>query len=143
MVKSIKIDEKFSVSGQLDTSDLESLKEQGYAVIICHRPDYEDPNQALAADIESRAVELGLQFLHIPVSGSGPTMQAVQMTKEALDEANGQVLAYCRSGMRSVMLWSLATAMGGGVTSDELISTASAAGFKIDGLRTTLDSLAG
>lgn len=142
MVKDIKIDEKFSVSGQLNAGELESLKEQGYAVIICNRPDYEDQNQVLAADVESRAMELGLQFLHIPISGSGPTMQAVELTKQALDEASGPVLAYCRSGMRSTMLWSLASALRGDASADELISTAANAGFKIDGLRAALDSLA-
>lgn len=142
MTKYIKLDEKFSISGQLSVSDLESIKEQGYTAIICNRPDYEDPGQLLVADIESCATELGLHFLHIPVSGSGPTMQAVDLTKQALDEASGPVLAYCRSGMRSTMLWALASAMRGDVSSDEIISVASDAGFNLDGLRATLDGLA-
>jgi uncharacterized protein (TIGR01244 family) len=143
MVKCIEISDKFSVSGQIDTSDLESLKAQGFTVIICNRPDYEDANQMLASDIESRVVELGMQFIHIPISGRGPNMQAVELSKQALDDASGRVLAYCRSGMRSVMLWSLATAMSGGTSADELIDMAASAGFNIDGLRPTLNSLTG
>lgn len=142
MAKCIEINKKLSVSEQITASDLKALKEQGFTLIICNRPDFEEVNQAPVADIESHALELGLKFLHIPVSKSGPTMQAVEMTKQALDEASGPILAYCRSGQRSTMLWSLATALGGG-TADEILAMASAAGFKIDGLRPTLESLGG
>lgn len=141
MAKCIEINKNLSVSEQITISDLKLLKEQGFELIICNRPDFEEVNQALVADIESHAIELGLKFLHIPISKSGPTMQAVEMTKQALDEASGPILAYCRSGQRSTMLWSLATALSGGVSADEIIATASAAGFKIDGLRPTLESL--
>ena len=141
MAKCIEINKNLSVSEQITISDLKALKEQGFDTIICNRPDFEDTNQALADDVESHAIDLGLKFLHIPVTKSGPTMQAVEMTKQALEEASGPILAYCSSGQRSTMLWSLATALGGGVTADEILATASSAGFKIDGLRPTLESL--
>lgn len=141
MAKCIEINKKLSVAEQITINDLKLLKDQGFTLIICNRPDFEEANQALADDIESHAIELGLKFLYIPVTKSGPTMQAVEMTKQALDEASEPILAYCRSGQRSTMLWSLATALGGGVTADEILATASAAGFKIDGLRPTLESL--
>ena len=141
MAKCIVINKNLSVSGQIAASDLKALKEQGFALVICNRPDFEEVNQAPVADIESHAIELGMKFLHIPVTKSGPTMQAVEMTKQAFDEADGPILAYCRSGQRSTMLWSLATALGGGVSADEILATASAAGFKIDGMRPTLESL--
>lgn len=141
MAKCIEIDKQLSVSEQITVSDLQALKDQGFDLIICNRPDFEEANQVQADDIKNRAIELGLKFLHIPVSKSGPTMQAIEMTKQTFDEAGGPIFAYCRSGQRSVMMWSLATALGGGATADEILSTASAAGFKIDGLRATLESL--
>lgn len=141
MAKCIQIDKQLSVSEQITVSDLQALKDQGFDTIICNRPDFEDVNQVQAADIENHAGELGLKFLHIPITKSGPTMQAVEMTKQAFSEAGGPIVAYCRSGQRSVMMWSLATALNGGVTAEEILTKVSAAGFNIDGLRPTLESL--
>lgn len=135
------LNEQMSITGALGIRDIDGLKAKGFTAIICNRPDYEDGGQSLAAEMESRATELGMRFLHIPVTQTGPTMQDIQMTKEALDSAEGPILAYCKSGMRSAMLWSLASAVSGGVTSDQLLSTVASAGFDLSGLRPALDNM--
>lgn len=139
-----KIDEKLSISGQIFVGHLEKIKAQGFTTIICNRPDFEDDieDQPLSDDIRNRASELGMQFIYIPIDDSGPTMKAVQKTKEALDAARGPALAYCLSGKRSLMLYSLAKALGGHSTTDELLSKASQVGYDLSGLRLTLDFVA-
>lgn len=139
-----KIDDKLSISGQIFVGHLEKIKAQGFTTIICNRPDFEEDveDQPLADDIQNRARELGMQFVYIPINDIGPTMKAVHKTKEALDAARGPVLAYCLSGHRSLMLYSLAKAFGGHSTTDELISKASSIGYNLSGLRPTLDFVA-
>ena len=139
-----KIDENLSISGQIFVGHLDKIKAQGFTTIICNRPDFEeDPeDQPLADDIQNRASELGLEFVYIPIDDSGPNMKAVHKTKEALDTARGPVLAYCLSGKRSLMLYSLAKAFEGHSTTDELISKAISVGYNLNGLRPTLDFVA-
>lgn len=139
-----KIDEKLSISGQIFVGHLEKIKAQGFTTIVCNRPDFEDDieDQPLSDDIQNRAHELGMQFVYIPVDGSGPNMKAVQKIKEALDAARGPVLAYCLSGQRSLTLYSLAKAFDGLSTTDELIFKASQVGYNLSGLRPTLDFVA-
>lgn len=143
MVAYKEVSENLAVAGQIFISQLEVLKERGFEVIICNRPDYEDDveDQPLAAQMESRAAELGLKFVYIPVSGT-PTLQAAKSTKEVLDAAEGKVLAYCLSGMRSIMLCSLAHALEGNVKSDDLIQNAKTLGYNLSGLRPAFESMA-
>ena len=139
-----KLSENISVAGQLFVGSLEKIKAQGFTTIICNRPDYEEDveDQPLSADIERRANELGMQFSYIPIDGAGPTLEAVHMTKAALDNADGPVLAYCLSGARSVMLASQVLALGNHSTIDDLIAKALSLGYNLDRLRPEFARLA-
>jgi uncharacterized protein (TIGR01244 family) len=63
-------------------------------------------------------------------------------TAQTLDEANGPVLAYCRSGTRSITAWDLAQALAGSHTPDEIIALAQKAGYDLSGARGALETLA-
>ena len=93
-----------SVAGQIQPEDVQVLAEEGYQVIICNRPDNEEPNQP-SMDAIAAACELaGIQFVRYPVDA----MSFPGDDLDAMDEAmNGEetVLAYCRSGARSTNLW--------------------------------------
>jgi uncharacterized protein (TIGR01244 family) len=54
----------------------------------------------------------------------------------------GPVLAYCRSGTRSTLLWSLAHARGGRAP-DEIAADAARAGYDVAADSPLLDMLAG
>jgi uncharacterized protein (TIGR01244 family) len=60
---------------------------------------------------------------------------------KALESATGPVLAYCRSGTRSTLLWALAEASNG-ADPDELSATAAAAGYDLSPIRALLEILA-
>ena len=93
-----------SVAGQIQPEDVQALAEHGYQVIICNRPDNEEPNQP-SMDAVAAACEIaGIQFVRYPVDA----MSFPGEDLDAMDEAmNGdeKVLAYCRSGARSTNLW--------------------------------------
>ena len=111
MEQSIKrIDASFSVTGQIEQSDLQSLAALGFASVICNRPDHEGgPEQPEHTAMQQAARALGLSFAYLPVATSGATPGQVQQLRELLDELPKPVLAYCRTGNRSAKLFEAAT----------------------------------
>mgnify|MGYP002700424525 CR=1 FL=1 len=94
-----------SVCGQISVADLALIKAQGFRTIICNRPDGEEFGQPTFADISDAALAQGLDVKFIPVVPGAPMNGEADQFKRALDEAAGPILAYCRSGARSTMLW--------------------------------------
>ncbi len=132
----------FAVAGQLGTEDVARAAGEGYRTIIANRPDGEAPGQPAADAIKAAADAAGLNFKAIPFSGLPPAPAIVAETATALDEANGPVLAYCRTGARSITAWALAQALTGGHTPDEIIALAQKAGYDLNGARGALETLA-
>lgn len=132
----------FAVAAQLGTADIARAAAEGYRTIISNRPDGEAPGQPSASEIKAAAEAAGLTFKHIPFSGLPPAPAVVMDTAQALDEANGPVLAYCRSGTRSITAWALAQALAGSHTPDEIIALAQKAGYDLTGARGALETLA-
>lgn len=98
----------FAVASQLAPDDLGPIANAGFRAIVNNRPDDEEPGQPPAGAIEAQARRLGLDYAFIPV-GSGLAVEpAARALKAFLAEADGPVLAYCRSGTRSAHLWNLA-----------------------------------
>lgn len=100
-----KIDDEYSVSGQISIDDLDTIKALGFRSLVCHRPDHEEPGQPLFADIAERAAELGLAISHVPVGRTGVDAEAVEGMVDALDELERPILGFCRSGARSTAIY--------------------------------------
>jgi len=124
-----KIDSNYYVSEQITVDQLEQIKAEGIRSIICNRPDGEGSDQPTHAEIESKAKELGLEFRFIPIDKGMIRDEQVNEFKQAFDELPRPILGYCRSGMRSTSLWSLANATK--LTLPQIIEKASAAGYDI------------
>ncbi len=105
-----KLSDKYSVATQIDPSDVGFFAGQGYAAIVCNRPDGEDPGQPLSADIEAACSRHGIDFHMIPMQGNFVSPDTIELTRSVIANSPGPVLAYCRSGTRSAMIWELATA---------------------------------
>ncbi len=71
--------------------------------------------------------------MHIPVRG-GPGPAEVEAVKEVVDAAEGPVLAYCRSGTRSIVTWSIGQATSGAMSRGELTDLGRAAGYDLSGV---------
>lgn len=133
--------ENFLASPQISVADVEAAREIGVRLIVDNRPDGEDPTAPQSHDIEAAAQAAGIEFRAIPVGHSGFSETQVEQMIAALEDATGKVLAYCRSGTRSTLLWSLAQAKGG-ASPDDLARTAMAAGYDLSPVRPMLDMLA-
>ncbi len=137
-----KINDQISVSPQITLDQIEAAKAEGVTLIVNNRPDGEEPGAPQSADIEAAAKAAGIDYVAIPVSHGGFSEPQVDAMIKALDEAKGKTLAYCRSGMRSASLWSLAQAKKG-MAPDEIARLAGNAGYDITPVRAIIDALAG
>jgi sulfide:quinone oxidoreductase len=140
MAQFCRVTPTFSVAAQISADDIARAAAEGFRAIIINRPDGEEPGQPLTSDMKAAAEALGLSFHVEPFSGAPPPA-VVAETAEILDAAPGPVLAYCRTGRRSIMAWAMATALGGHSTPDEIIAAAKGAGYDLEGVREALRAL--
>ena len=128
------------VAPQIDLDAVKAARDAGVTLIINNRPDDEEPGQVNGAEIEAAARALGMDYVAIPVTHAGFSQPQVVAMSEALDRTPGTVLAYCRSGTRSTLLWSLAQASEG-ADPDELTEIANMAGYDVSPIRPLMDML--
>lgn len=132
------VTENFAVSAQIQLADIPALKAAGFTALICNRPDGEDMDQPDHASVEAAALAEGLSYAWVPMSG-GLAPGLVEAMDAALTAAgDGKVLAYCRSGRRSVSLWALAQVWKCGADPDEVIAAAARAGHDLSGMAALL-----
>lgn len=120
----------FSVSPQIALSDLTVAAGQGVKRVICNRPDDEDAGQINSTEARAATEALGMSYVHIPVRG-GPTPDQVEEMRTAISDAGGPVLAYCRSGTRSIVTWAIAQMVSGEREASELIALGTGAGYDL------------
>ncbi|MDP4650550.1 MAG: TIGR01244 family sulfur transferase [Haliea sp.] len=104
-MKIVKVTPEVAVSEQVNLDDVPAIAAAGYAVLMNNRPDGESPGQPTSAEFAAAAAQNGLQYVYYPINGMnfpGPNLSAVAA---AFDNAQGPVLAFCRSGTRSINLW--------------------------------------
>lgn len=135
-----KVTEDMAVSPQIQPDDIQAIKAAGYKVIVNNRPDGEMAGQPLSNEIEALAVDADIDYHYIPMIPGELTQDMIDELKEVLDNASGPVFAYCRSGTRSITLWSLCQA--GKLPADEIIAAGSANGYDLDPMRPTIEALA-
>lgn len=127
-----RVTEDFATAPQISVADVAEAARQGFTAIICNRPDGEDPGQPAAAEIAAAAHGAGLTYTHIPVRGA-PGPAEVEAMRQAVDAAAGPVLAYCRSGTRSITTWAIGQAMSGAMSRGDLVALGRQAGYDLSG----------
>lgn len=123
----------FAVAPQLAPEEMAEAKARGFTLVINNRPDDEQPGQPSADAMKAAAEAAGLDYRYIPVVGR-PGDAQVDAMKAAVDGADGPVLAFCRSGTRSIVTWSLGQAKAGARSRDDLIGLGAAAGYDLAGV---------
>ena len=132
-----KLDDTISVAGQIEPADIAEAARQGFTFIINNRPDGEAPGQPSGAEMKAAADAAGLGYAAIPITHAGFSEEQVAAMGQALAAAPGPVLAFCRSGTRSTLVWALARARAGD-TPAELTAKAAAAGYDLSPIRPLL-----
>jgi uncharacterized protein (TIGR01244 family) len=129
------------VAPQIGLHDVAAARDLGVTLIINNRPEDESDDQTAGSAIEAAAGAIGLDYVAIPVTHSGFSQPQVDAMAAALKKTEGKILAYCRSGTRSTLLWALACAQEG-EHPDRLADAAAQAGYDLTPIRSMLDMLA-
>ena len=134
-----KLTNSFYVSPQLMEHDMAELAKQGFKTVVCNRPDEEVPAQLSRASIKKAVESAGMIWTENVIISGGMTMENVQEQGRLNDEAQGPVIAYCRSGTRSATAWALSQA--GQRPVDEILQIGADAGYDLSSIRLQLDIL--
>jgi uncharacterized protein (TIGR01244 family) len=130
-----RITPDYAVSPQIAPEDMPDIAAAGFRTIICNRPDSEIPLELSSEVIRIAAEAAGLRFVDNQVTHQTMSPERIQAQAEAM--ADGPVLAYCASGTRSSVLWSLAQA--GTMATEDILQSTARAGYDLSGLRQRLD----
>jgi len=136
--KIIHITPTFAVTSALAPEDFATVAALGFKTVISNRLDGEEAGQLPARVEAAHAWRHGLKFAHVPADKlelfTDPVVEGMADTIRAAD---GPVLAHCKSGLRSVIVWAAASARSQPV--DCVLAALAAAGFDLDILRDDLD----
>lgn len=127
-----KVTSELSVSAQITLNDLQHIKEQGYKSIICNRPDGEGADQISFAAIEKQAKILGLNCYYLPVVSSKVTDDDITRFENIVRDLPKPVLAYCRTGTRSISLWAMSAPKT--YSYEEILNLSQKAGYDLSGV---------
>jgi sulfide:quinone oxidoreductase len=131
----------FAVTSALTAADFAEAARLGFRSVLNHRPDGEEDGQLPALAAARHAAAAGLGYRHLPASKLDLfTDEVVEGMIEALRGLDGPVLAHCKSGLRSAIVWAAAEARRRPV--EEILAVLRGAGFDLDFLRDELDTQA-
>ncbi len=134
------LNDRVFVSPQISLVEVTQAADQGIVMIVNNRPEDESDDQVPGPQIEAAAKAAGLAYVAIPVTHAGWSEGQVTAMAMALAEAQGPILAYCRSGTRSTLLWALAEASTG-ASPHALTAAAAQAGYDLGPIRALMDML--
>jgi len=134
-----KINNEFYVSVQISASNMQSIKKQGIKTIICNRPDNEEEKQPLISEIIKSANEYDIEVKFLPVVSGNVSNEQIHSFSQLLAEVNQPVLAYCRTGTRSTILWTLSQA--GKSNFARVLESTKNAGYDLAHLESRFDEL--
>src|SRR6056297_1106541 len=133
------ITDGFAVAPQILPEDGIAIRDAGYHSIICNRPDGEEYGQCSHSEIETAAREIGLEFKMLPIQPGIVTENAAAEFQDALQTLPGPILAYCRSGTRCTMLWSIVKF--GELPPEVILQKTAEAGYDMSGLVAQLQEM--
>ncbi len=141
MDKITYITPNFAVTSALQPADFALAASLGFKAILSNRPDGEEPNQLTGRHEAVLAWRRGMRFAHVPTTKLELfTDPVVETMIDAINALPGPILAHCKSGLRSAIVWAAASARSQPV--DCVVDTLTAAGFELDFLRDDLESQA-
>lgn len=99
-----KVDAVVACGGATEVSALEGLKQDGFKTVINLRLASEEG--AHLEESQAKAKALGLNYVHIPFSGSAPDPKAVDTFLATIaDKSNQPVYIHCASASRVGAMW--------------------------------------
>lgn len=127
-----QVNTEFWVADQITAQDIELIAARGIKTVFCNRPDGEGPDQPNVIEIEQALKPYGIQIQYLPVVSGKVTDEQAEEFKQLYLQAQKPLLAYCRSGTRSITLWALSQVAD--QTLDQMLLTAKTLGYDLQGV---------
>jgi len=100
------------VAPQLTPGAMAEAAQAGFKSVVNNRPDFEHgPDQPSNAEIEAAARAAGLEYRFLPVESGYQSPEEIAAMAKLLAELPRPLLMFCRSGARSMRLYSLAASL--------------------------------
>ncbi|ULJ61174.1 TIGR01244 family sulfur transferase [Wielerella bovis] len=134
-----KIADYLYISNQLDERFAKRAAQYGIQTVICNRPDDEEPNQPSFEQVKTWLNAVGIEnVVYMPVVMDGIDDAALREFQETVAKSPAPILAYCRTGTRSAMMWALNQTKRG-VEVNSLIKAAELANIDLEPHRYRLE----
>lgn len=124
MDNTITLSPEFAIAGQVTPEQLKSAKAAGYQAVVNLRM----PEEQGFLDNQEAAQEMGLHYVHIPVSPNEMSQVADQVVNQ-LDELPKPALVHCGSALRAGVMVLAYRGLQEGKTAEEVLNEARQAGF--------------
>lgn len=127
-----QVNQEFYVADQISQRDVAELANKGIKTIICNRPDGEGADQPNIIEIQEVASTHGIQVEYLPVMSGRVTDEQAEEFKSVYQAAQKPILAFCRTGTRSITLWGLSQVSG--LSLDQMLLVSKTLGYDLQGL---------
>lgn len=128
------------ISKQLDQRYIRRVAQYEIKTVICNRPDGEEPGQPDFETVRQWLTDAGVEkVIYLPATMDNITDEMLAEFQTAVAKSPAPVLAYCRSGTRSALLWALNQAKRG-VEVNSLIKAAELANINLTPVRDKLEA---
>lgn len=134
------LDSSCLVAERIEVALIPSLAADGVALLINNRADFEEPGQPRSSVIAAAAAGSGVEYLHLPVVG-GIDPSTLDAARRALRSSKKLTMLFCKSGMRSALLWAAAR-VADGLPVEEALAATKRAGFEFQHYRPMLNQIA-
>jgi uncharacterized protein (TIGR01244 family) len=134
------LSDDYSVSPQIDVTDVPSIAQAGFKSVICNRPDQENPVSRQIEAIKAAVEAAGMDFAENVFDPSSFGPDKIERQAELLAQLPGPVFAYCASGNRCSVVWAFTQA--GRVATDRILDATTRAGYQLAHLRPQLEMMA-
>jgi uncharacterized protein (TIGR01244 family) len=133
--KIVPVTDTLAVGSQIDLADIAEIAGLGYRTLINNRPDGEEPGQLTADTARQKAEAAGIAYHYLPFTAATLTVADIAAFDALLQNAEGPVLAHCRSGTRCFLVWAATQVQAGAGSADALIAQGAGLGFEISALK--------
>lgn len=138
----LKLADNLYVSPQLTQADVQEAAKLGIQSVICNRPDGEEDSQPVFSEVQQWLEAAGISHsLQQPVVAPQINAEDIARFKQLRESTPAPVLAYCRTGTRSSLLWGYDQAANGTPVA-EIMAAAQAAGIDLGNFAERLEAAA-
>ena len=134
-----KIADYLYVSRQMNERSVkQAVQFYDIKTVICNRPDGEESEQPDFDTVKQWFHAAGVEnVVYLPVTMDTITDELLNEFQETIAKSSAPILAYCRSGTRSALMWALNQAKRG-VEVNSLLRAADLAGIDLTPMREKL-----